>query len=603
MFPAPLSVIRDDPTPIDVNCTEGVQWIWTVFRECAVTSKEITAVSFGLISAFIWVVFAFPQIIENCRKGIPDQALSPIMLFCFILGDTVIMAAIGVTSDLIQISQFLYYMFMHKRTLQNVASLTEVTSSGDSDDTAQVRTRSSATIVLCLTLGVICFFSPTLPTFETNVIPTISYSSSSVLTRKLLQSAVTVTTPMPIPEPLFPASMHYFAEWSFLTPALDQIVFTFVKEFRQRGKAESLKSRSLTTYRRHWRRGSTEGLSPITFIFAICGNISYALQLLLTSLDRVFIIRSLPWIFGSINCVLLDLTKFGANLAKNSDKVFPPPPPPLPKQITIRFTKFLLCDIQTSGFGRASAHKCASFDGDHILLFKKNLLSNQPSIKFDLSFLHSLILESHINTYVKIESQFCSAFGSFSKISDVWHRLSNILVDSARTQMNRISRADNRSRMAAEKQLAERFLKADRRTRSTLLAVIPANLSNKVVCITLVNDTKVTGTLKGIDGFSNVILGGSVRIDPPSYKKNALPLVGLRHANILGKRIRYIGLPENTNVKKSIREYLEATRDRTHSKKRQQHQGRGRGDGSLSRSRLGGNSRPTSRGRPESRGR
>lgn len=29
------------------------------------------------------------------------------------------MAAIGVTSDLIQISQFLYYMFMHKRMLQS----------------------------------------------------------------------------------------------------------------------------------------------------------------------------------------------------------------------------------------------------------------------------------------------------------------------------------------------------------------------------------------------------------------------------------------------------------------------------------------------------
>lgn len=97
-----------------------------------------------------------------------------------------------------------------------------------------------------------------------------------------------------------------------------------------------------------------------------------------------------------------------------------------------------------------------------------------------------------------------------------------------RMQMNRPSRSDNRSRVAAEKELAERFLKADRRTRSTLLAVIPANLSNKVISITLVNDTKVTGTLKGIDGFSNIILGGSVRIDPPSYKTNALPLVGLK---------------------------------------------------------------------------
>ncbi|VDL25818.1 unnamed protein product [Hymenolepis diminuta] len=303
MFPTPLSVIRDDPTPIDVNCTQGVQWIWTVFRECAVTPKEITAVSFGLISAFIWIVFAFPQIIENCRKGIPDQALSPIMLLCFILGDTinllgcifvhqlplqVIMATIGVTSDLIQISQFLYYMFMRKRMSQNVATLTEVTSSGDSDNSAQVRTRSSATVVLCLTLGVICFFSPNLPTFEANIIP--SYFSSSVQTRKLFQSAVTITTPMPIPEPLFPTSgllIGYVLGW------ISTCIYM---------------SSRVSQIHKNWRRGSTEGLSPITFILAICGNTSYALQLLLTSLDRVFIIRSLPWIVGSINCVLLDLT-------------------------------------------------------------------------------------------------------------------------------------------------------------------------------------------------------------------------------------------------------------------------------------------------------
>lgn len=88
MFPS-LPMLRDDPTPIDVNCTQGIQWIWIVFRECAVTPKEITAVTFGLISAVIWIIFAIPQIIENYRKGIPDQALSPILLLCFLMGDTV----------------------------------------------------------------------------------------------------------------------------------------------------------------------------------------------------------------------------------------------------------------------------------------------------------------------------------------------------------------------------------------------------------------------------------------------------------------------------------------------------------------------------------
>nr|CDS33453.1 Mername AA168 protein (M67 family) [Hymenolepis microstoma] len=164
--------------------------------------------------------------------------------------------------------------------------------------------------------------------------------------------------------------------------------------------------------------------------------------------------------------------------------------------------------------------------------------------------------------------------------------------------MSRISRADNRSREAAEKQLAERFLNADKRMKSTLLAIIPANLSNKIVCITLIDGTRVTGTLMEIDGFSNITLGESVIIDPPSYKKTALPLVGLKQASILGKRIRYIGLPKDTKVKASISEYLEATKDKTPPRKSRQ-SGRGRGGSSWSGRRTGSSGRPSSSRRAE----
>lgn len=88
-FPGTLSLIRGEPTPIDANCTDGIQWIWVVFRQCAVSPQEIVAVTLGLLSTTIWVVFAVPQIVENCRKGIPDQAVSPFLLACFLVGDTV----------------------------------------------------------------------------------------------------------------------------------------------------------------------------------------------------------------------------------------------------------------------------------------------------------------------------------------------------------------------------------------------------------------------------------------------------------------------------------------------------------------------------------
>lgn len=88
-FPGTLSLIQGGPTPIDANCTDGIQWIWVVFRQCAVSPQEIVAVTFGLLSTTIWLVFSIPQIVENCRKGIPDQAVSPFLLACFLVGDTV----------------------------------------------------------------------------------------------------------------------------------------------------------------------------------------------------------------------------------------------------------------------------------------------------------------------------------------------------------------------------------------------------------------------------------------------------------------------------------------------------------------------------------
>ncbi|VDN95931.1 unnamed protein product [Rodentolepis nana] len=158
--------------------------------------------------------------------------------------------------------------------------------------------------------------------------------------------------------------------------------------------------------------------------------------------------------------------------------------------------------------------------------------------------------------------------------------------------------ADKRSREAAEKQLAERFLNADKRLKSSLLSIIPATLSNKVVCITLINGTKVTGTLAEIDGFNNITLRDGVRIDPPPRKKTLVPLVGLEQTSILGKRVRYISLPEGTDVKSSIREYLEATRDKTPPRKSRP-QGRGRGGSGRGGNRPGSNARPGSTTRPE----
>ncbi|VDK39442.1 unnamed protein product [Taenia asiatica] len=171
-FPGTLSLIRGEPTPIDANCTDGIQWIWVVFRQCAVSPQEIVAVTLGLLSTTIWVVFAVPQIVENCRK----------------VGDTVNLVGC---------------IFVHQLPLQ------------------------TNVLIVGYVLG---------------------WISASI----------------------------------YISSRIPQIL-------------------------KNWRRGSTEGLSPVTFIFAIVGNVAYALQIFLTSVEPTFIIRALPWLFGSLGVVLFDL--------------------------------------------------------------------------------------------------------------------------------------------------------------------------------------------------------------------------------------------------------------------------------------------------------
>lgn len=89
------------------------------------------------------------------------------------------------------------------------------------------------------------------------------------------------------------------------------------------------------------------------------------------------------------------------------------------------------------------------------------------------------------------------------------------------------TRRINRSRQAFENQTAERFFKIGKRLKSTLLAVIPANLSGKRTRITLLDETRVTGVLNEIDEFGNIFLIKNVTIEPPAYKKNRRPVTGL----------------------------------------------------------------------------
>ena len=50
------------------------------------------------------------------------------------------------------------------------------------------------------------------------------------------------------------------------------------------------------------------GLHPFTFALAVLGNLCYGLQIFITSVETDYLLRSLPWIVGSVGVMALDFT-------------------------------------------------------------------------------------------------------------------------------------------------------------------------------------------------------------------------------------------------------------------------------------------------------
>uniref|UniRef100_A0A5K3ESM8 PQ-loop repeat family protein / transmembrane family protein n=1 Tax=Mesocestoides corti TaxID=53468 RepID=A0A5K3ESM8_MESCO len=290
--------LRNDSVPIDFNCTQGIQWVWVILRQCAVSPKEIAGVSLGLLSAVVWIVFLIPQIVENYRKGIPDKAISPTLLACFIIGDSfnlvgcllthqlplqTVIAATGVICDSIQICQFMYYKSKHAASPQNMVEIsTADESNGGGVAQGNEGLRSSPSLPIFCVFGIFCLT-------ESSIYPHQGEFKHLPASRQLL--SLESKTPFFVsPQPLFPnkeSLVGYVLGWISATVYLSSRLPQIIK---------------------NWKRGTTEGLSPIVFVLSVIGNLAYGLQIFLTSVERNFLIRSLPWVAGSFGVLIFDTT-------------------------------------------------------------------------------------------------------------------------------------------------------------------------------------------------------------------------------------------------------------------------------------------------------
>lgn len=305
--------------PADSNCTYGIHWIWVSMGLCVMDVQGGIALFCGILCLFLWIAVGIPQIVENFRTGIADKALSPIFLCFWTFGDVcnligcflthqlimqIVVTGYCIVSDFVLVFQFIYYKLRHKAILRRMAAALkdgEISSSSSSSspiicdeseqhnsDQGYQRLSVGLVGVGCLTLMGISLNSIEDP-FNTYVVKQSISSGLHYQSRQLLEWKQYESTDHPFinSDPLNGATviLGYILGW------ISASMYMFSR---------------LPQLFRNWKRKSTEGLSIFMFSMAVTGNISYGIQILLTSTEKNYLIRATPWLVGSFGVVLLD---------------------------------------------------------------------------------------------------------------------------------------------------------------------------------------------------------------------------------------------------------------------------------------------------------
>ncbi|KAI7874861.1 PQ-loop-domain-containing protein [Lichtheimia hyalospora FSU 10163] len=61
---------------------------------------------------------------------------------------------------------------------------------------------------------------------------------------------------------------------------------------------------------KNWKQQSTEGLSKLLFICAVCGNVFYTASIFLRSVDPYYLLINSSWIIGSVGTLIFDFIIF-----------------------------------------------------------------------------------------------------------------------------------------------------------------------------------------------------------------------------------------------------------------------------------------------------
>ncbi|KAL5490953.1 hypothetical protein EMCRGX_G016161 [Ephydatia muelleri] len=272
--------------------TEALHSTWTThLGQCVLTRQQYAAFIIGLSSNLFWLVAQAPQMITNCMYKSADKSLSFWFLMSWLSGDVTnllgafltnqlvtqkVTAVYFVSIDFLMMLQFLYYVG---------------------------RNQGRKGFVECLRCP--CYASSAVMA----VLPGLAFAgllvgggapalfgggggggdhASRHVGRTLLSSgAQNISWDS---QTIIGYILGCISALLYVSSRLPQIIKNF-------------------------SRCSVEGLALPMFIMAVLGNVTYALGILLYSVQLDFIILRLPWLVGSVGTVCFDFTIFAQFIA------------------------------------------------------------------------------------------------------------------------------------------------------------------------------------------------------------------------------------------------------------------------------------------------
>jgi len=294
--------------PLAMPCTcaspDALDWIRVTFRECITNDKQLAGFYLALLTVACWMCAQIPQFITNFRAK-SARGLSPWFLTQWLAGDSFNLigclaagdqkptqtytAVYFVVSDLVLIFQFLYYELPARLTRDasagldpsSMGSLTEPLT-----DTFNERMSDSE--------GEERAESPWRARERVGVLsPVGGFVISSALASSSLAEPMLGFTNFSVDDCEYngnPAWMQKFG----------RVMGYVATAFYLGGRISQIA--------KNHRRGSVEGLSMHMFLLAIAANLAYGTSVLCASDSNEKLVRALPWLFGSLGTVALDVS-------------------------------------------------------------------------------------------------------------------------------------------------------------------------------------------------------------------------------------------------------------------------------------------------------